>query len=240
LEVIEAGGYYFVESGRTWQCEGVTLELAQSSRTLTRLHSLSLPHREYLFDRPVTIPGIRDPQPDELTLSIQAIIDLVKGDRAAESIPGFIGSINELESLVMPLRGAKRFLFMANWLLIDSAERDDGSGDVDYGRLVNGTPPGNLPAGGSGTSYRPLSPKTGPGSSWPSTSRSSRQPANTASSSVPIKTADSTPKPVPIRPLNSARQIPMNLTRPAPSVNSHKPPPPPLFYPQEDENPSEA
>jgi hypothetical protein len=195
---------------------------------LTRLRSLSLPHREYLFDRPVTVRGFREAGAGERTVSIQAVVDLVKGDKEPTTIPGFIGSLNELESLVAPLRGAKQFLFIANWLLIDPAERDEGSDLVDYDSLAKGNPPGGW--GGSSPSQMPLPPAgDGPRGNWPSTSRTSGQPTAPVLKSVPIRTGDPACKPVPIRPLQASGQIPMNFVRPTPAVNSRQPPPPPLF-----------
>lgn len=164
--LVDAEGVYFFESGRTWHNQTVTVALWETRRTLTHLRSLSLPYREFYFDREV---------------APQTLVDLVKGSRVPDSIPGFIGSVNELETITS-LGYLKRAFFAANWLLIEPGERDDGSpGPVDYEALIRGKPPGSGGLGGSGYS-RPLSPSpfsgpggthpgdTGrPGRSWPST-----------------------------------------------------------------------
>jgi hypothetical protein len=162
-------GYYFFESGRTWHCQSLTLQFGGEVRTLTRLHSFSLPQREFFFDRPAVVPGDREPEEGERIISIQRIIDLVKGDELPETIPGFIGSINELESLTI-LRPIKYLLFMINWLLIDPAERDHNARPVDYETILKGSPPGG--AGSSGL-YQVARPPSGPPTTglWPSTSR---------------------------------------------------------------------
>jgi hypothetical protein len=241
LRVLAASGYYFVESGRTWHCQSVTLELIESIRTLTRIRSLSLPHREYLFDRSVIVPGDRDPAEEEKAISIQRVVDVIKGDEEPESIPGFIGRINELESLVSPLTCAKKFLFMVNWLLIDSDERDDGSDYVDYDSLIKGKPSGGL--GGNSVWPRSPSPGNGPPAGWPSTSRTSASPT-----SGPVPTAREAGRSIPMRQVNPAspkpvvRQIPMELVLSVPTpVNSRPPPPPPSpppNFPEDDVPPT--
>jgi hypothetical protein len=162
-------GYYFFESGRTWYCQALTLQFGGEVRTLTRLHSFSLPQREFFFDRPAVVPGDREPEEGERIISIQRIIDLVKGDELPETIPGFIGSINELESLTI-LRPIKYLLFMVNWLLIDPAERDHNARPVDYETILKGSPPGGA---GSSSIYQVARPPSGPPTTglWPSTSR---------------------------------------------------------------------
>ena len=164
-------GAYFFESGRTWHCQSLTLQVGGEFRTLTRLQSFSIPQREFFFDRPVVVPGDREPEDGERTIAIQRIIDLVKGDELPDAIPGFIGSVNELESLTM-LRHIKYLLFMINWLLIDPAERDNDSRPVDYQTLIKGSPPGGTGAGSGGTSSL-TRPPSGPTATswWPSTSR---------------------------------------------------------------------
>jgi hypothetical protein len=82
-------GYYFFESGRTWHCQSLTLQFGSEVRSLTQLHSFSLPQREFFFDRPVVVPSDREPEEGERTISIQRIIDLVKGGELPETIPGF-------------------------------------------------------------------------------------------------------------------------------------------------------
>jgi hypothetical protein len=162
--LVDAEGVYFFESGRTWHSQTVIVALWDTQRTLTHLRSLSLPYREYYFDREV---------------APQTLVDLVKDSRASDSIPGFIGSVNELETITS-LGYLKRAFFAANWLLIEPGERDDGSpGPVDYQALIQGKPPGSGGLGGSGYA-RPSSPFSGPGGmrpggagrpgrSWPST-----------------------------------------------------------------------
>ena len=145
--------------------------------------------REYFFDRPVTVPGDWDPAEGEKTIPIQRVIDMIKGDEDPDTIPGFIGSINELEGIT-PLRGLKHALFMTNWLLVDPGEREGGSEDAqraDYDALVKGTRPG-ADAGGGGVYQvtRPVSSPTYSSSYWPSTTR------------IPIRTANS-PEPPPGR-----------------------------------------
>jgi hypothetical protein len=183
--VLEASGYYFFEGGRTWHCQSTTFRIGDEPRTLTRLNSFSIPQREYFFDRPVAVPGDREPAEGEKTIPVQRIIDTVKGDEEPDTIPGFIGSINELEGAT-PLRNIKHILFAANWLLVDPGERDGSDGEyVDYEALVKGTRPGG-PDTGSGGVYRVTRPASSSSSSsgyWPSTTR------------IPIRTA-STPEPV--------------------------------------------
>jgi hypothetical protein len=192
--LVDADGVYFFESGRTWHNQTVTVALWNTHRTLTHLRSLSLPYREFYFDREV---------------APQTLVDLAKGDRGPDSIPGFIGSVNELENSTS-LGYLKRAFFAANWLLVEPGERDDGSpGPVDYEALIRRNPPGNGGLGGSGYS-RTLFPSpfsgsggtrpsgTGrPASSWPSTAHyvpvvsidSNRMPgaACGASRSIPLR-----------------------------------------------------
>ena len=175
--VLEANGYYFFEGGRTWHCQSTTLRIGDEPRTLTRVKSFSLPQREFFFDRPVTVPGDREPAEGEKTISIQRVVDTVKGDEDPDTIPGFIGSVNELEGAT-PLRNIKHTLFAANWLLVDPDERDGSEGEhVDYEALVKGTRPGG-PSPGSGGVYQ-VSRSPSSGSYWPSTTR------------VPIRTTGS-------------------------------------------------
>lgn len=197
--VLEASGYYFFEGGKTWHTQSTTFQVGDESRTLTRVQSFSIPQREYFFDRPVTVPGDRDPAEGEKTIPIQRVIDTIKGDEDPDTIPGFIGSINELEGIT-PLRGLKHALFMTNWLLVDPGEREGGSDEyADYDALVKGTRPG-ADAGGGGVYQvtRPVSSNpTYSSSYWPSTTRipirtasspeppSGRRPAGTAPSTVP-------------------------------------------------------
>jgi hypothetical protein len=107
--VLAASGYYFFEGGRTWHSQSTTVQLGDEARTLTRVKSFSLPQREYFFDRPVTVPGDREPAEGEKTIPIQRVIDTVKGDEKPDAILGFIGGINELEGITL-LRNIKHTL----------------------------------------------------------------------------------------------------------------------------------
>jgi hypothetical protein len=196
--ILAADGYYFFEGGRTWHCQSTTFQFGDEARTLTRVQSFSLPQREYFFDRPVTVPGDREPADGEKTIPMQRVIDTVIGDEEPDAIPGFIGSINELEG-VTPLRSIKQTLFAANWLLVDPGERDGRQGGeyVDYEALVKG--------GSSGGVYRVTRP-AGSGSSrmaWPSTTR------------IPVRTT-SQPEPT-LRPVR-AQPYGANLFRSTPAA----------------------
>ncbi|MBN1220812.1 MAG: hypothetical protein JXM69_17960 [Anaerolineae bacterium] len=165
--LLAANGYYFPESGRTWHGQTFTVQVWDVSKTLTHVRSFSLPHREFYFDREV---------------APRVIIDVVKGDRDPQSIPGFIGSINELEHATS-LGYLKRAFFAANWLLIDEGERDDGQpGTADYDVLISDQPLiRGQPPGGRGPSPlfqpapRPSQPDLGSDvtppryPAWPST-----------------------------------------------------------------------
>ncbi len=182
--LVAADGYYFFEGGKTWHGQSLTLPVGDELRTLTRLQSFCLPQREFFFDRPIHVPGSREPAAGERGIAVQRIIGLVKGDEAPDQIPGFIGGINELEGLTM-LRPIKYLLFIAQWLLIDPAERDNDSRPVDYESLVKGPVPG---AGSSGFS-QPTRPAGAPVADawWPSTSRTTplRSPASPPPSPPP-------------------------------------------------------
>lgn len=171
----EAEGYYFSERGRSWHASSLTFQVGDGPRTLTRLQSLSVPQREFYFDRAIAVPGSREPDEGEKSVPVQRLVDLVKGEAEPDAIPGFIGSINELEGMTV-LRGLKRKLFLASWLMVDPDERDGGGADyVDYDALARGGPTG----GGTGGVYRvtPRSPGP-PGNSpgWPTTRRVRPQP----------------------------------------------------------------
>ncbi len=184
--VLAANGYYFFEGGRTWHTQSTTFQVGDEPRTLTRVQSFSLPQREYFFDRPVTVPGDREPAGGEKTIPIQRVIDTVKGDEEPDAIPGFIGSVNELEGAT-PLKNLKHALFAANWLLVDPGERDGSGGEVvDYEALVKGTSPG-----GSGGVYQVTRPAASGSSYWPSTTR------------IPIRTATAPEPPSGRRPAGS-------------------------------------
>jgi hypothetical protein len=156
--LLEAKGYYFFESGRTWHSQSMKVQVGDTPKTLTHVRSYSLPYREYYFDR---------------ELSPQTVVDVVKGDRDPDTVPGFIGGINELENATS-VGGFKRAFFAANWLLIDEGERDEGGLDfVDYDALIKGK---SASAGSKGSDYYQVSPapawrhvySSGPGH-WPST-----------------------------------------------------------------------
>ena len=57
---------------------------------------------------------------------------LLQSDKGSRLFEDDLGSINELEDLVLPLICGKPSLFLVNWLLIDPAERNDGSDYIDY------------------------------------------------------------------------------------------------------------
>jgi hypothetical protein len=162
------------------------------------------------------------------------VIDLVKGDRAPDSIPGFIGSVNELETITS-LGHIKRAFFAANWLLIDEGERDDGGpGDVDYDAFIKGYPPsGGASYGGGGltggSSYRPLSPSPSSGSggyhpgphgrqgnNWPSATSQVRRSSIGLNSPV-VANRNFTSRPIPLRPVHEPV---------ATSTSNDNPPPP--------------
>lgn len=175
--LLDAKGYYFFESGRTWHSQTATVQVGDTPKTLTHVRSYSLPYREYYFDR---------------ELSPQTVVDVVKGDRDPDTVPGFIGGINELENAT-PLGGVKRAFFAANWLLIDEGERDEGGpGFVDYDALIKGKPVGSTSSSG----YYQVS----------------RAPAYSSSrSSWPSTTGQ------PISPLTGARTVPAQSTGGSPS-----------------------
>lgn len=134
--VSDSQGYYFFQGGRTWHYQALTLELADETRTLAVLRSFSIPHREFFFDRAI-------PPDDSINLAL--------GDRDPDTIPGYIGSVNEFEDATGAIGNLKRVFFVANWLLVDPGERDSGGGAaadiVDYDALVKGLPPGGQDQG---------------------------------------------------------------------------------------------
>jgi hypothetical protein len=140
--VTDAVGYYFHEGGRTWHCQSFTVEMGGVPRTLTHIRSFSIPHREHFFDRPLTLgngnsstTAIGD-DAKQREVTIQNIINIVKGDEEPATIPGYIGSTNEFEN-AGGLGYAKRALFMSSWFLIDESERDTPTPDeVDYHSLL--------------------------------------------------------------------------------------------------------
>jgi hypothetical protein len=145
--LLEAEGYYFFSSGRTWHSQTLAAQVGDMKKTLTKVRSLGVPWREYYFDRSVA--------PDN-------VVDVVKGDLDPDTIPGYIGATTPVENIT-PLGQFKRALFVASWFLIDEGERDEGGGwpRVDYRALMDG---GEQSASGK------LSSAKQNGSGWPSTS----------------------------------------------------------------------
>lgn len=190
--VLDHRGYYFFEGGRTWSCQSATFQVGDTPKTLTRLQSLSIPNREFYFDRPIFVPE-QDSQPPEAgqrTLPIQRVVDTVVGEENPDSIPGFIGSTNELENgIAPPLGHLKRALFMANWLLVDEAERDISDTPVDYLSVGRGTTPG------SGGMYQPRTPSGG--SSGGGLASSVVRPIPAAEASYPSISRTPPPPPTP-------------------------------------------
>ena len=139
LQVVESA--YFHEAGRTWHNH--TLEVTFSGRvtkTLAVLSLLSLPNRVFYFDRPLK-------QTDAVELAL--------GVKDADSIPGFIGDLRELDTLLPFIRLLKLALYGLNWYLVDEAERDHrGPGIVGYNEL--NYPSG--PLGGGSAVYPPAPP----------------------------------------------------------------------------------
>jgi hypothetical protein len=147
----EAIGCYFFEGGRTWEVESFAVSGRGCIRAITRVGSLGIPRREFFFDRPVIIPA-EDGQGlvgnneaigadgQKRGVPIQSVIEIVLGRVSPWGVPGFIGSVNDLENVVGGLGWAKRLLFMLSWFLIDEAERDVPlDGMVDYSTF-NGFP----------------------------------------------------------------------------------------------------
>lgn len=150
----DAQGYYFFEAGRTWHSQTATVQVGDTPKTLTHVRSFSLPYREFYFDRAMTP---------------QTVVDVVKGDRDPDTVPGFIGSVNELENMT-PLGGLKRAFFMANWLLLDEGERDERGADfVDYDALLHGGVTRRPAESGPSTSTSRIGP-------WPSTTTRTSPP----------------------------------------------------------------
>ena len=76
-------GFYFSESGRTWQSATLETRWGDAKRAVTYLRSVSIPNREFFFDRKI------EPQDQN---------DVALGDRDPDTMPGFIGGTNELEN----------------------------------------------------------------------------------------------------------------------------------------------
>jgi hypothetical protein len=141
--MLEAKGFYFHEAGRTWHSHTATYRVGDVAKTLTHIQSLSLPNREYFFDR---------------ELAPQDVVDMVLGDRDPDTIPGFIGACNEIDGVLGVTKSIKRLMYIGNWLLVDDMERDAGAELVDYdiGRgPYTGQPRGTSPASPPGGSSPP-------------------------------------------------------------------------------------
>ncbi len=111
--------YYFHQSGITWSGTTTNFDIVKETpKTLSVLRSHSVPHRAYYFDRKL------DPRD---------AVDLTMGDKNPETIPGFLGKTNEIDSIVRPLKQSKQALMGLNWLSVDDSERDTrGETVVDY------------------------------------------------------------------------------------------------------------
>jgi hypothetical protein len=202
--VLAANGYYFFEGGRTWHCQSMTLQVGDTPRSFTRVQSFSLPQREYFFDRPVSVPGAEEAGSAEKNLPIQRVVDVIKGAEEPDGVPGFIGSVNELEGLT-PLKGLKHALFAANWLLLDEGEREGQAEQIDYEGLVKGT--GQSSGLGRGGVYQVARSVGSAGSGWPSTSRIPIRSVDRAGTAQPYgANLFSSRKPAPSPPRRPAEQ----------------------------------
>lgn len=136
--------YYFHEGGRTWLAYTLQIRLWHETRTWSVLKLLSMPNRAFYFDRPPAYP--------------QAV-SVALGKTAADTLPGFLGDVNEPDAIVPPLRTLKLGLYLMEWLLVDPSERDSG--------LPSPTPYSDLtpPSGGTpgGTRPQPAAPPRNPG-----------------------------------------------------------------------------
>ncbi len=213
----EADGYYFHDRGRTWHCQSLTFNVKGTPRTLTHIRSYSMPYREFFFDRPLTL----DPKADRSvvgedgqtrSVSVQQVIDVIKGYEDPDQIAGYIGYTNELENMI-GLGGAKRALFAANWFLVDEFERDDPANNahfVDYDALIHGRPPSRQAEG----YYQPS--RQGD-KDWPSTQGSTGR-----SREIPVM-PHRTPDFYGQNLFSSAGKRP--VPRPIPGLEERKPPP---------------
>jgi len=223
--VLNAAGYYFHEGGRTWHGQSFTVDIKGTPRTLTHIRSLSLPHREHFFDRPLTLNDDGETQiGDDATarsVSMQRVIDVVMGNEEPDRIPGYIGSTNEFEN-ASGLGGIKRAFFAANWFLVDESERDIPSGPdfVDYDALVQGRPPGSQDGGYYQVTRPGGSGGSGAASPWPSTRRSVPIRPATSAGSNPQAIPGLSPRPSSSEP---AQPYGTNFFRSTPQ----RPPPPP-------------
>jgi hypothetical protein len=158
---------------------------------------LSLPAREFYFDRPVTVTGDREPKEGEKSIPIQRVIDTIKGDEEPDAVPGFIGSINELEGLSPALKNAKQALFAANWLLMDQGDREGGPDYVDYEGLVKGRPAGSSSSGGGVYEMARRAVGGSAGTRWPSTRSGQSAPGTSSVRKIPIRRATEAPAATP-------------------------------------------
>lgn len=212
--VLAAEGYYFHDRGRTWHAQSLTIPVKGTPRTITHIRSFSLPHREHFFDRPLTLNGHEpatigeDGQPR--TVPLQRVIEVIKGNEDPETIPGYIGSTNELENITN-LGHLKRALFAANWFLLDESERDTPSPDfVDYDALLKPKNEGYRATASSATS------------AWPSTTQPVRL--------TPKPAASPTGRTVQLRPRPAN---PVVYSPPAPlEIKNSTNPNDPTFYTQ--------
>jgi hypothetical protein len=203
--LLDAKGYYFFEGGKTWHCRSYTIQFGDMPKTITTVGSVSMPKREFYFDRPIYVPGDADPPEDgDRYVTIQRLIDTVIGNENPDTIPGFIGSVNEFEDLTI-IGKIKRAFFLSNWILVDEMERDGGNVDmarVDYEALANGTAPGNGRYSGGYYQVTPRTPSpispTAAGAGvtrpWPSitTPRAASIPVRPAASTTPAATTTPT------------------------------------------------
>lgn len=122
----EGEDYHFYQDGITWANTTTRFNILRDTpKTLSVLRSLSFPNRSYYFDR---------------RLDEQNGVDLVLGNKDPETIPGYLGSTNQLDSVCSPLRRAKKALMGLNWLTVDDTERDIRTGEVvDYDRFFGGS-----------------------------------------------------------------------------------------------------
>lgn len=89
-------GAIFKTGGATWHRGTVTVRLRNGrERTMTHLQSLKLPNRSYYFDRAIT---------DE-----QAV-RLAGGEINPRRLPGYVGQVSELESVLSSWGQARRYL----------------------------------------------------------------------------------------------------------------------------------
>jgi len=200
--------YLFIEGGRTWHCWTLNATFAPDlKRTLTVLSLVGFPNRMYLFDRP---------------LAYNQAVDLALSLLDPDSVPGYLGGTNELDSFVPFVGLLKLGVYALGWLLVDNTERDEPGPDVDgYDRWTPPPPPPTQPqtppAGGfynTGGYYPPV-PTTPPapaGYNLPLPFAAAPQPAP-----APLPAWNGTPAPAtypPAQPYNPYPQ-PAPAARPA-------------------------